>query len=70
MTDKPTEPFSAQDFMPTADAARPATLSELEDLLMDAYETAQAGGTGAAWKVFSKVEAFVFDHVHFAKERT
>jgi hypothetical protein len=54
------------DLIPTAEAARPATLSELEDLLLDCHEKASQD---KPWEVFNCVENFVFDHVQF-KETT
>ncbi len=62
--------LSPIDMLPKAVRARPPTLSELEDLLMDCYEAASPQGTegeaiNTGYTVFQIVEAFVFDHVHY-----
>ncbi len=59
------EKLTREDMLPKAVRARPPTLSELEDLLMDCYDAATEGGERAHWALFQIVEAFVFDHVHY-----
>ncbi len=60
--------FKPGDYTATAERARPATLSEQDDLLLDCYEAASSDGA-AGWTVFQIVEAFVFDHTHYSKEK-
>ncbi len=57
--------LTREQMLPKAERARAATLSELEDLLMDCYDAATEGGERAHWALFKIVEAYVFDHVHY-----
>ena len=59
------EQLSKEGTLPKAESARPATLSEMEDLLMDCYDAAITGGETKHWTIFQIVEAYVIDHTHY-----
>lgn len=60
--------FGPTDYHAKPLRARAATLSEMEDLLIDCYDAAHKDST-AGWEVFDLVKTFVFDHTIYIGEK-
>ncbi len=61
--------FEPGDYTAKATSARPATLAEMDDLLIDCYNAAHTTAGNPGFEVFQIVETFVFDHTHYTQEK-